>query len=64
MKDGQIRRPGVGRNCGRFCCAVCGKRIGKTATHVLTETDVICCIGCGYGGIVYPNPAGLLAAIR
>jgi hypothetical protein len=26
--------------------APCAASIGKTRTHALTETDVICCIGC------------------
>jgi hypothetical protein len=30
----------------RFKCAVCGKVIGKKPTHILTDTDVIACVGC------------------
>jgi hypothetical protein len=31
---------------GRYLCAVCGKVIGKQSTHILTDTDMITCVGC------------------
>lgn len=44
-----------------FDCAVCGRRIGKRTTHIVTETDVVCCIRCVFDrskaahAVAYPD---------
>jgi hypothetical protein len=30
----------------RFVCVVCGKAIAKARPHMLTDTDVVCCVNC------------------